>query len=350
MRGAEVTGKRLIVSGILLSAIAVAVVQPAQARQSMVVEDAAPTPRAIIRVRESAVVQGKEILLKDLAEISAESRSLEVALDTLPVGQAPPPGLTRTFDPSLIIIKLRQYNINPAGIQIKAPRQVVIAGAHRVIGSDELFQTARSALLRGREEEMERITIRPDTLPPDLVVPPGEVELKARPRLTPACSEPCRRVELGSIPVVVEAWVDGRLYRTVSLTVRLSLLREVVVTNGPMPRHTLVKATDVRLERRNIGLLPHEPLDDLALAVGRRTTRMLAMGDIVLSDAVELPLLIQKGDMVTLVAEFPGLLATTKGIAQEGGRVGQLLRVKNTASGREVLGKVESDKTIRVGF
>ena len=337
------------VAGVVL-AIVIALAQIAQAKHTAPIENAVMAPRAAIRVRESATVQGKEILLKDIAEITAQNRSLAEALETLPVGQAPPPGLTRTFDPALIVIKLRQYKIDPAGIRIESSGPVVVAGAHRVIGSDALFEAAKTAVLRRREEDMERITVRSDTLPPDLVVPPGEVELKARPRLPSACPEPCRRVDLGSIPVVVEAWIDGRLYRTVSLSLRLSLIREVVVANYPLPRHTVVKATDVRLERRDIGLLAHEPLQDPALAVGRRTTRMLAMGDVIISDAVELPPVIRKGDVITLMVEAPGLLLTAKGIAQEEAKAGQLIRVKNTASGREVLGKAANDRTVRVGL
>lgn len=337
------------VAGVVL-AIVIAVVQSALAAgQGLPLDQRERMPRAIIRVKESATVQGKEILLRDLAEVTAQNRSLLEALEALPVGQTPPPGLTRTFDPALIVIKLRQYKIDPAGIRIESSGQVVIAGAHRVIGRDVLFEAARSAILRGREAEIERITVRPDTLPPDLVVPPGEVELRARPRLMSPCPEPCRRVDLGSITVVVEAWVDGRLYRTVSLSVRVSFVREVVVANSPLARHTMVKATDVRLEQRDIGLLAHEPLQDLTLAIGRRTTRMVAMGDVVMSDAVELPPLIRKGDVVTLMVESPGLLLTAKGVAQEGGKAGEFVRIKNTASGLEVLGKVNSDKIIRVG-
>lgn len=336
-----------MVIGSLLVLVFTAIVPPAQSGQGVPPQKVQESPRAVVRVKGSATVRGKEILLKDIAEITASNRSLAEALEALPVGQAPPPGLTRTLDPDLIVIKLRQYKIDPTGIQIESRGVVVVEGAHRVIRSDEIFQAAKSEILRGREGELEQITVRHDTLPPDLVVPPGEIELRARPRSS-ACPEPCRIVGLGSIPVVVEAWVDGRLYRTVSLALRLSLVREVVVASYPVPRHGLVKATDVRLERRDIGMLTQEPLADLALAVGRRTTRMLAIGDVVVSDAVELPPLIQKGEVVTVVVESPGLLVTAKGIAQEGGAVGQLVRVKNTVSGREVFGKVESGKTIRV--
>lgn len=341
----------LVASCTLLLAMVIAGSPPVYATHGLPVENAAVAPRAVIRVKESATVQGKEILLKDIAEIAAQNRSLTDALEALPVGQAPPPGLARTFDPDLIVIKLRQFKIDPTGIRIESPRQVLITGAHRVIGNNQMFEAAKTAVLSGRtREEIEQVTVRSDTLPPDLVVPPGEVELKARPRLASTCPEPCRSVGFGSIPVVVEAWVDGRLYRAVSLSLRLSLMREVVVANYPLPRHKLVQATDVRIERRDIGLLPHEPLREPSLVVGRRTTRMLAMGDVVLSDAVELPPLIQKGDVVTMMVESPGMLVTAKGIAQEKGKAGDLVRVKNVASGREVVGKVESEKTVRVGL
>jgi flagella basal body P-ring formation protein FlgA len=299
-------------------------------------------PDAVIRVKESAVVRGTEVFLGDIATIETADRSLAERLGVLPIGQAPLPGLSRTFDPSIITIKLRQYKIDPAGLQIESPRSVMLSGAHRVISSEEIFQAAKRSVLADHGKEAGRITVRADTLPPDLVVPPGDLELKARPRLT--------SVGLGSIPVVVEAWVDGRLYRTTSLSVKLSLLREVVVANHPLPRHAVVQASDVRLERRDIALMSHEPLDDPTLAIGRRTTRMLAMGDAVAADAVEFPPLVRKGDVVTLVVESPGLLVTAKGVAQEQGTAGQLVRVKNIASGREILGTVESERMVRVGF
>jgi flagella basal body P-ring formation protein FlgA len=331
----------MVIGPVLLLVLTIAVL-PAQTGQGAPPQKAEEKPRAVIRVKESATVRGTEIFLRDVAQIQASDRSLGERLGALPIGQAPLPGLSRTFDPSLIMIKLRQYKMDTAGIQVESPKSVVVQGAHRVISSGEIFEAAKRAVLEDRDGEYEQVTVRADALPPDLVVPPGEVELKARPRLA--------SVGVGSIPVVVEAWVDGRLYRAVSLSVKLSQLREVVVANHPLPRHAMVRQADVRLERRDISYLSHEPLNDLTLVVGRRTTRMLASGDIVSSDALELPPLIQKGDVVTLMVEGPGLLVTTKGVAQEEGRAGQLVRAKNAASGREVLGTVESKKTIRVGF
>lgn len=340
MRRARCDVRKVI--GALLLAILTATVPPAQAKQGLPFENAQDRPRAVIRVKETAIVRGSAILLGDIAQIVTEDQLLSQQLVALPIGQAPLPGLSRSFDPELITIKLRQYKIDPASLRIESPKSVMISSAHQLISSDELFQAAKRSVLADRGEEAERVMVRAETLPPDLVVPPGSVELKARPRL--------QSIGLGSIPVVVEAWVDGRLYRSVSLSLRLSLLREVVVADRPLPPRTLLKAGDVRLERRDIAQLPHEPLRDLTSAIGQRTVRMLAMGEAVASDAVELPPLVRKGDLVTLTIERPGLLITAKGIAQEQGAAGQLVRVKTVGSGRAVTGKVEGEATVRVAF
>lgn len=342
MRSPSVKQNWRIVIRPLLLAIVLAAVPAVHAGQGIPFEQREEGPRALIRVKAKATVRGGTILLGEIAQIETVDESLAQQLAALPIGQAPMSGLSRSFDRELITIKLRQYKIDPASLKIESPNSVTVSSAHQVVSSDALFEAAKRAVLLDRGEEGERVAIRAETLPGDLVVPPGKVELKARPRL--------QSVGLGGVPVVVEAWVDGRLYRSVSLSLRLSLLREVVVADRPLSPRTLLKASDLRLERRDIAALRQEPLLDLPSAVGRRTVRMLAMGEVVASDAVELPPLVRRGDLVTLTVERPGLLITTKGIAQEQGAAGQLVRVKSIGSGRVVIGKVERAATVRVAF
>lgn len=341
-RGVKVKAYRRIVIGTWALAVLIALVPDVHAGQGVRFEQREAGPRAVVRLKESATVRGSAILLGEIAQIETKDQSLYEQLVALPIGQAPLPGLSRSFDPELITIKLRQYKIDPASLRIESLKPVMISSAHQLISSDEFFQAAKRSVLADRGEEAERMIVRAETLPGDVMVPPGSVELKARPRL--------QSVGLGSVPVVVEAWVDGRLYRSVSLSLRLSLLREVVVADRPLPPRALLKAGDVRLERRDIAQLQHEPLRDLTSAIGQRTVRMLAMGEVVASDAVELPPLVRKGALVTLTIERPGLLITAKGVAQEQGTVGQLVRVKTAGSGRAVSGKVEGEARVRVAF
>ena len=54
--------------------------------------------------------------------------------------------------------------------------------------------------------------------------------------------------------------------------------------------------------------------------------------------------------MVSLILEGPGFRIMARGVAAEDGAVGQTIRVTNQASRRELAGKVEDERTVRVAF
>jgi flagella basal body P-ring formation protein FlgA len=84
--------------------------------------------------------------------------------------------------------------------------------------------------------------------------------------------------------------------------------------------------------------------------LGRRAIRALSPGEPILAGMVELPPLVRRGDIVLLTAEGRGLRAMTQGEAREEGKMGQVVRVQNLASGREVYGQVAAERIVRVPF
>jgi flagella basal body P-ring formation protein FlgA len=88
-------------------------------------------------------------------------------------------------------------------------------------------------------------------------------------------------------------------------------------------------------------------LDDI---VGRTLKKDIAAGTVITYSMLDDPVVIQKGEIVNIVAENKKLMVQTKGKAMEKGRVGDSIRVKNTLSEKEVFGKVVDDNTIFVKF
>ena len=147
----------------------------------------------------------------------------------------------------------------------------------------------------------------------------------------------------------VEAWVDGALTRSVNVPVRVSQRVEVLVAARPVARHVLLGAEDVRTERREM-VSGQDPLRDLGAIIGRRAIRGISPGEPMLAGMVELPPLVRRGEIVLVIAEGQGLRATALGEAREEGKAGDVVRVRNLSSGREVYGQVEAERTIRVPF
>ncbi len=293
-----------------------------------------------IVLKESAEVRGPGILLGEIATIRAEEPAFVEKLKTVEIGRAPLPGFHRILNRDTILFRLKQHRITLQRLLIEGPETIRVTTEHGRIRGEELFQTAKAYLLEKRNGD--HLLITPVSLPPDVLVPKGEVRLKVRPVLN---SDP-----VGSTPLVVEVWVDGKRVRQVSAALRVSLLGEVVVAARARPRHALLQAEDLKMERRDLSALPDRPLMDLGQALGRRTTKPLFKGEVLLRGSVEEPPLVKRGDLVTLIAEAPGLTITAQGRAQGEGGPGHLIRVKNVSSGKEVYGRVESPQVVRVGF
>ena len=65
---------------------------------------------------------------------------------------------------------------------------------------------------------------------------------------------------------------------------------------------------------------------------------------------LEIPPLVKRGDMVTIVAETDVLKITTKGVVTESGCKGDVVRVVNVNSRKELFAKVRDARTVEVDF
>jgi len=307
-----------------------------------------PRPRVVVTLRPESTLRGTEIRLGDVAEIQGQDEALAERLRKIEVGRAPLPGLTRTLDLPYLKARLRQQQIDLALVLFDAPPAVSVTTASQRVAGAELLAVIRQHILaaaptavRGYPADAAGLSVQPTAAPPDLTLPAGNLDLKVRGR------PPAELV--GSISVTVEAWVDGVLHRSVSVPVRVSALSEVLVAARPIARHALLEAEDVRLERREV-VAGQGPLRELGAVLGRRAIRALSPGEPILAGMVELPPLVRRGDIVLLTAEGRGLRAMTQGEAREEGKMGQVVRVQNLASGREVYGQVAAERIVRVPF
>jgi flagella basal body P-ring formation protein FlgA len=214
------------------------------------------------------------------------------------------------------------------------------------LGADALVAMARQWLAERLGGEVEPTALEPLGTPHALVLPAGSLSLQ----LTQQSGSPAT----GAITVLVEARVTDargqRITRSTTVNFRVNALQEVVVAVRELPRKTMVTAADVRRERRPLSRVAAGALRDTAEAVGKETTRPLAPGEVLTGPSVSAPLLIRRGALVALVLEGPNFRIVARGVAVEDGVLGAPIRVINQSSRREVVGRVEDDRTVRVAF
>jgi flagella basal body P-ring formation protein FlgA len=115
---------------------------------------------------------------------------------------------------------------------------------------------------------------------------------------------------------------------------------KVLVTARPLGRGEVVQAGDIVLKRQELGRLRSGYLTDPAQAVGKRLVRSVNAGTVLSAGLLRAPLMVHRGDRVTIIANTGGLQVRMAGTALEDGAQGQMIRVRNLSSKREVQGVV----------
>jgi flagella basal body P-ring formation protein FlgA len=301
-----------------------------------------PEAPLVVTLRPESKVRGPEIRLGEIAEVQGGDADMAERLRAVEVGRAPLPGLSRTLDPAYLKARLRLAGVDLASLVLDFPRIVSIATASQQVTGTVLLEAVREQLLATRPDEAESLSIQSSGATPGAVtLPAGSLELKVRTR--PGA------VLLGSISATVDAWVDGALVRSISVPVRVSQQAEVLVAARPIGRAVPIGPEDVRVERRELST-GQEALRDPGAVLGRQAVRNIVAGEPILAALVSQPPLVRRGDMVVLTAEARGIRAMTQGEAKEDGKAGQVVRVRNLTSNREIYGTVDGERSVRVAF
>ena len=111
---------------------------------------------------------------------------------------------------------------------------------------------------------------------------------------------------------------------------------------------SVLKAGDMRVEEHDISDLPLGFMDDPAVAVGLTASRPIAGGAYITNQQLVAPKAVQRGQLVTLVADTGGMTIRMAGRALGDGLVNQRIKVTNLSSGRVVEGIARSEQVVEI--
>ncbi|MFK8043742.1 flagellar basal body P-ring formation chaperone FlgA [Congregibacter sp.] len=183
-----------------------------------------------------------------------------------------------------------------------------------------------------------------------------QVEVRVRPldqRLRPALCD--RNLEIvrphnGRVlgPVSYGVRCSGSVPWTLYLRAEVSASLELPVLAKALPRGTILAPDDLKMVTRRIKTQAADVIIDPELAVGMELKRPLSAGSTLRHGHVDLPELVTRGQMVTLVAGGSGIEVRMQGKAMGSGAQGDRLLVTNLTSGKRVEGLVLSDGSVRI--
>jgi len=187
------------------------------------------------------------------------------------------------------------------------------------------------------ELAVENFSVRPETL----AVPAGKLSYVL-------LDGPSQPTYLGRKGVNLQILVDGKVAGEVRMSGDLQLYGDVVCLKQNLARHAVLSVGDLEVVRRNISSLGPDLISSPQQAIGQRLRSSLRAGGILYSSNLEPPPLVARGDLVTILAESDRFTITVPGEVRGSAAKGEMVKVKNLMSRKEIFARVVSAETVKV--
>lgn len=295
-----------------------------------------------VRVFKRSVVKSDEIRLGKIAEIKGDNRALIRRLSDIVIGKAPLPGKSRRIDEDYLKIRLKQNGIDLSQINLLLPSKVEISRAFIEISKTKIIKVISEFLLRVVPWDKERVRIKKVCVRDNVVLPEGNVSYSVVP--------PKSTDFLGTVPLSVLFMVNGHLQKKIWVLANIEVLTEMVVTKKPLRRYQLITEDAIQVKKMYLTKTKPNIVTSREDILGKRTKRAINANVVLRTDYIELPPLVRRGQLVTIIAESDGIKITTLGEVRKRGCLDERIRVMNLDSKKGIYARVLDSNTVKVEF
>jgi flagella basal body P-ring formation protein FlgA len=323
---------------------------------------AVPASAADIAMRATATPSGSVVRLGDVAEISAESKKEVERLSAIPLMPAPAPDTVRYLRMREVQDLLASHGENMDQLRFKG-ELVIAVGTHDAdakSAADSTTNDAKSSRLTAWNSGAATARGSASTTGDANV---GQLRDELNRRLVEylnsasaqssdwhvSCNVPGQQLALlpaessnWTISGGAAPWIGKQRFLVTfkgaehadsfTVPVDVSLPTPVVVAIRPLERGAVVTAADVEIQQRDTAPVSAGrtvPITSVEKLVGMEATRTIRPGDVMMSDSVQPPVLVKRGDSVTVFARGGGIQVRTVARARENGSLGQPVQLES---------------------
>ncbi|HUT93172.1 MAG TPA: flagellar basal body P-ring formation chaperone FlgA [Thermoguttaceae bacterium] len=304
---------------ITLAAIGIALFGPAAARA------------AELQLRPECRCSGPVVTLGDVADVLAADSAEAEVLAAVELFPTPPSGTKRFLQVRQLQDLLLARGVDLLEHPISGASQVAVLRADEEPGTAEGEALPASAVekvqRRVSEAVMRYLQAYVSVAEPWTV----DVKLSAPQARWVASSENEISVDGGVPP-----WLGMQRFEVTVLSpdgpvrfdvdAEVTLVSQRVVAVRSLPRDAIIRATDVRLEPGGAIEAGFHSIDEV---VDRQTTRALPKDKVVDRGSIQEPLLVRRGEVITVYARSAGIRVRSTAKAREEGSLGDLIQVES---------------------
>lgn len=296
----------------------------------------------VVIIDEQVRVNGAVISLGQVAKISGDDEAANQKLRKLKIGDAPVPGSSFVLTKEVLNMRLAATGIDLASVTWLIPDRITVIGDSQVISAQTLIDRGINAIREqvGPNVQYDDLHIFYVGREQDVTVPVGNVILST--------SLPYGIRYNAPTTVMIFISVDGQAVTKVGLRFKVNLYRQVAVAASQVNAREIFTEGNLRYERMDAGQIAAGFFTDKNKVLGLEARRAITPGTVITDSMVNKPVIVKRGNMVTLVAFVGNIQVIASGQAMQDGYEGQLIRIKNVITNKIVLGKVIDENKVQV--
>jgi flagella basal body P-ring formation protein FlgA len=210
-----------------------------------------------------------------------------------------------------------------------------------VVTGREIMEMCKEYILRNMPWEKEDVVLEAGRLPEDVKVYDMRMPVEIVPNKA--------FLDYGGVMLFkARVHLGGNEFMGVPVSVTVRRFSEVMVARRQINPDELVGENDFTFKREEVTSLSKDALVPGDNIAGMKSKTMILPGQVLCSRMFRALPLVKNRDLVTVVLESPGLTIRTKAMALKDGYRGDVIRVLNIDSKKEILTEVVTTSLVRV--
>lgn len=281
-----------------------------------------------VELRPEASISGSVYRVDDIAKVESDNPSVTGRLGGMEIGMTPRPGRSERITQQQVMRFIEANAPEWRGkLQMSGSRTTIVRATGVMVDKQRLQQLAMEFLRSVMGQGYERIEVKPVGEMRDMMLPP---DAEFRPR---ALSGPISR----RTAVWIDIQAAGRPYAAVPVWFSVHAWKPVPIARRELPAGSEVRPEDFALETCDV--MQQTAILD-RLPEGTRLRMTIARGSPVAASALEPVPVISRNQEVAVRVTAGNIVVETAGVAQADGRIGEMVKIKNTGSSETFLAKV----------
>ncbi len=292
-----------------------------------------------INLLDKVTLKEKTVTVSDVATVTGDDVDLVNKIKKVEIGRTPWPNSVRKIGIDFMKMRLKFSNVKLSDVVFENAESVEVSVEATKITGQEIAQIAKEYLL-GIELTADReTTIELTKFPSDQWV------ARIRSEVDIDVSFVNSSKDRGNVGLIVSATSNSIPLFRVPVNFNIRVFEYVAISRKRIGRHRIVTRENIFMDKRETTKIRDIAFPSVESLIGKMTTRTVQPNTILTEGIIETPPTVSQGSQVNMFIKAVGFKIIAKGLAQQTGYTGDVIKVINLDSKKILYGKiVDSDK------